>query len=570
MNSKTQLKFSFSSIRVLRLFSLSLLILFSINVLAEQPPELPGEELMESLSSLPKAMPVDKKADKVIYNKQSTWIAPSIEEQLGLDKTLIGMGTGAIFVPMMTDDRSEPDIFVRASTGTKVLSKSNWDEGLSGHRIIVPPGDYKVAVGSGNLQQKKVFKVNVKEGHTSLVEVNWGGVIINTVDERGEKIEEIYEVFDFESGESYGRGYGQDESKGNGVKTWILPAGIYKIVPSTKDFSTVTEYITIKVVSGELVSIDMVFDNESGLVLGGGIQPNTERGILNTFWSQSLRVGGALSYMTILTEEGRKQDIFSMNTDVKYQLKYDDSKWLGVGEIYSLNNFQISKDKDADESDFSIITDDFSARATLIRRLRPWIGPYVKTTLKTHLVPKSIQSETDDSIIVLNRYKDTVSVLHDSELTINNPFFPMEFGEGIGLNLDIVSTPRLEISPQAGAAWRQTVNKDVLVKFSDSSDVYIPDENNRKFGLEASIFIRALISGRITLDLRGEVFVPEADFEEYLIEEASADLRLRIFRSFELSYLHELVDNKDESENVKYEHRFESKNSLTLRIFLNL
>jgi len=548
-------------------FSGLLLVLFSISY-AAPPPDLPGVEIKSSPSMLPvtekkaKAEPENPKEDTPLESGRS------IEEQLGRDQTLIGMGQGAIFIPVLTEPRLEPEVQV-------LRNGNNVAKGEPGHRILVEPGLYEVKVGSGTLPQKQAFWVEVFEGKTSVIPFQWGALSIMTVDETGLFVSEDYEVYRLEDGESYGKGYGLPQERLKDIRTWILEPGLYKIVRSGEDFASYLNYITVQVNDGLLAEVELVFNSETGDLVSGGVRPGGLKINDNSAWSFQLRMGGAVTYSNTMERQpetgkiGKEDEIVSMLSDIRFLARYDDTKWLGTGEIYSKNNFQWENDNSGADVPMRSISDDIQLRSTLVRRLNKWVGPYIRGTMKTHLVSEDFWPDDTDSIYVLNTDGDTTEVMYETALQVKPPFFPLEFREGAGVNLELISAFAFEFSSQLGLAWRQTLNNDVLVPYSDSSLVFRPAENFSDYGMETAAQMRIFLGRSISIDLLGEVFFPEAVFSDYRIEEASIDFRWKLFRNFELSYLHELRDAKTEAQNQVYDIRFTSSNSVTLRYFLN-
>jgi hypothetical protein len=103
------------------------------------------------------------------------WIAPTAEEQLAADTTAVPPGSGAVFVPAMTNGADEPETLVYQ--GEKRVAS-----GQNGKRIVLAPGSYILRMGSSPLNQMMSVPVEVAAGNTKLVPVTWGGIIIEVVD----------------------------------------------------------------------------------------------------------------------------------------------------------------------------------------------------------------------------------------------------------------------------------------------------------------------------------------------------------------------------------------------------
>jgi hypothetical protein len=90
-------------------------------------------------------------------------------------------------------------------------------------------------------------------------------------------------------------------------------------------------------------------------------------------------------------------------------------------------------------------------------------------------------------------------------------------------------------------------------------------------GLEASTDLRLRLLTLLAVDLRGELFLPDADASLTVVEECSADLRLSLTRYAELSWLMELTDARTETlgDTESSVRRFRPRSAVTLRLFAN-
>jgi hypothetical protein len=540
---------------------LVILLLLGGFLYAAPPADLPGVELSES------DITVEKSKDKVqlvsgVKQEKSTWISPAIADQLGRDRTLIGMGQGAVFFPVMTESRREPEVLLYQ--GDKIVK-----QGTHGHRILVAAGDYMAKIGSGVPNQKMNFSVTVQEGHTTVVEALWGGLLIETLDESGMFVEEVYEVYDLNTGESFGKGYGHEEQRRSEIRTWLLPPGMYKITHSEKDFSSPTDYITVQVNAGELSFVEIVFDGQTGNLIAGGKTPGASQMRYDRYWSFRLRMGGAFSYTSNygVQDWEKEDDNITLLSDLRLMAQYDHANWLGTSEFYAKNNFQWIDENDGNtDTRMRSIVDDLQLRTSLMRRITPWLGPYVRGTIKSHAVNHYMHPNEEDSIFYeLNAQYDTVGIYRDSALLLRPPFFPLEFGEGVGLSIQLLNFYTIQSNTQFGAAWRQTLNRKVLIPLKESKTAFYPAQDVYQWGVENTWFFRLQLGRRMAVDVLMEFFAPSANFDNVRIEELSADLRLRIIRNVELSYMHELVDEETEEGDFIYT----SRNSFTLRYFLN-
>ena len=516
-------------------------------------PDLPGTEVTDSEIALEQSKKLVQKQNSESNNiyENKGWIAPDLEEQLNQDETFIGMEQGAIFIPRFTESRLEPDYTaLRTDSLSKEHTGKEWI-GKHGVRLIVPYGSYTVIMGSGNMDKKLEYKVEVKEGQTTVIPPDWGGLVINTINEDGEFVSENYEIFTVHSGESYGKGFGLTQERLNDIKTWILPPQVYRISRSGENASSILNYITVQVNPGELSHVELVFEESTGRLIAGGVNKMRINASKNSYWTYGLRLGGSASYTTLLTADGQKNDAWNALGDIRMRMLYNPVKLFWLTELYVRENMQwLSEDKQ--ESQWSVAHDLLQFQSSVVYKFFEWIGPYTRVNIKTHIFPEYHWLGNDEKILV------------------NPSFDPFRIGEGIGLNLQPVSSNIIDISAQTGIAARQTIRRRILIPSRNERDLFVPaNDNIYDYGWENSLNIR--FSFRfLTLDLASEVFFPKAKVGDYIVEELSADLRIAITRFLELSYLQQLNDRIAEgTEEVKGMSRFESLNTLQLRLYVN-
>jgi len=529
---------------------------------AAPPPDLPGIEITDSEIVLEQSKRLVQKnaSESVDVYKNKGWVAPSLEEQLNQDETFIGMGQGAIFVPRFSESRLEPEFTViKTDSLSKEYADREWI-GKPGIRLVVPFGDYKVFMGSGVRDKQFTYDVKVEEGKTTLISPDWGGLVINTINEDGEFISESYEIFDVQNGESYGKGFGLTQERINDLKMWILRPQVYRISRSGENASSILNYITVQVNPGELTNVEIVFDEVTGRLVAGGVQKIRINKSKNSNWTYGLRIGGSMSYTTLLSlgdKTEQKSSIWNALGDLRLRALYAPPKIFWLTELYARENMQWLNEEKQD-AQWSIAQDLMQFQSSVVYRFLEWIGPYTRLNVKTHIFPEYYWLEDEESLKV------------DSErIRLSSPFDPLLIGEGVGLNLRPIVSNSVDLSAQTGFAMRQVIRRKLLIPSKTKDDFTIATSNSYEYGWENSLSIRLSLTRFVTLDLIGEIFFPNAKIGDYQIEELSADLRIAITRFLELSYQHQLYDRISVSKEDTASERFESLNTVQLRLYVN-
>ena len=526
-------------------------------VFAMRPPELPGIEIKDSEIALEQSKKLVQKNEIDDISKDKGWTAPSLEEQLNRDETFIGMGQGAIFIPRFTQARLEPEYTaVKTDTLSKEYAGREW-VGKHGIRLVVPYGSYKIIMGSGSKDKMFEYNVEVKEGKTTLISPDWGGLVINTINEDGEAISENYEIFAINSGESYGRGYGLTQERLNDIKTWILSPQVYRISRSGENVSSILNYVTVQVNPGELTHVELVFEESTGRLIAGGVHKMRLNTAKNSHWTYGLRLGGSASYTTLLTANGQKNSSWNVLGDFRMRMLYTPPKIFWLTEFYIRENMQLLNAEKQDVQ-WSVAQDLLQFQSSFVYRFLDWIGPYTRVNAKTHIFPEYLWFEDSSGVITMERIR------------LSSPFDPLRIGEGLGLNLRPVVSNAVDFSAQTGFAARQIIRRKLLVPSNkEKTEFSAATDNIYDYGWENSLNIRLSLTRFVTLDLIGEIFFPKWEIRDYIIEELSADLRIALTRFLEFSYQHQLSDRLASGLEEAKGERFESLNTFQMRLYVN-
>ena len=546
------------------------IVLVQTFAFAARSPELPGIEVTDSEMALEqsKKLVQTQSAERTHLYENKGWTASNLEEQLNRDKKSIGMGQGAIFIPCFTESRLEPEyIAIRTDTLLKEDIGKEWT-GKPGSRLVVPYGSYTVIMGSGIGDKKLEYKVKVEEGKTTLIPPEWGGLVINTINEDGEFVSESYEIFSVSDGESYGKGFGLTQERLNDVKTWILPSQVYRISRSGENASSILNYITVQVNPGELSHVELVFEESTGRLIAGGVHKiriNTSR---SSHWTYGLRLGGSAIYRTALTADEQKSSDWNILGDLRLRALYNHPKVFWLTELYMREDMWWLNEEQ-EESQWSVAQDLLQFQSSVVYRFLEWLGPYTRVNVKTHIFPGHDWLNR----IEINRRSDGIddTITYKEKIRVSYPFDPLRIGEGVGLNLRPVVSNSADISAQIGFAARQTIRRRLKNLNSIKTQYTIASDNSYEYGWESSLNVRFYFLRFFTLDLIGEVFFPKATIRDYIVEELSSDLRIAITRFLELSYQQQLYDRMTEVENKKdiKGERFESLNTVQLRLYVN-
>jgi hypothetical protein len=527
------------------------ILLSALPVSAVQLGDLPGEDVTSG--EVRKAE--ERARAEAPARRNNNWLAVPVEEQLARERTLIPMGKGAIFVPSYTEPRREPEVTVYTLGGRLVKN------GSTGQRILVDSGLYTVRLGSGTTAQQISADVRVEEGHTTVVPPEWSGLLAETLTPDGSYLESQYEVIRVDKGTNYGKGRGLPEERLQDIRAWLLPPGLYRISKPGEGFNSLRNYITVQLNPGELTQIELIFDKASGDLIAGGVKALNARVKVGSNWTLGIRAGGNVNLSRVTDETAARKEAALVSDDLRMRLQYDDALYLGTTELFLQDNF--SKER---HRRLSVTSDIAELRTTWIRRLLPWLGPYVRTILSTHLFDNK---PTADSVQMVVGSRDSsgvqvpvISKIEGGSLVIQPSFDPLNLQEGAGVNTELVSKYYLEANSQLGIAAIQN-----LVDYSyvtNSSNQYLRTFSSYEIGVEGNLYGTLRLGSDMTLDLRLELFAPNSNLYRLRLQDLTADFRFFLSRNIEIGYLYQVKEVT-----VPSKERFPSSHNLSLRLSFN-
>ncbi|MCD6025296.1 MAG: ABC-type uncharacterized transport system, auxiliary component [Fibrobacteria bacterium] len=509
---------------------------------------LPGREVVPTVPSPAASGPAPAAPDTQVG---VNWLSPPLHLQLSRDPALITIGKGAVFLPTYSESRREPEIVVLNRAGSVVAT------GQTGTRVLLDSGTYEVRFGSGSTNRRLRATVRVNEGHTTIVPPTWGGLIVETLNESGGYIDGEYDLVSMDQWINYGRGQGYEEERLQDIEVWILPPGLYRISRVGEGYNSLRNYITVQVNPGELHSVEAIF-NDAGNLIAGGVKTLNTRKRAGQYWTYGLRAGGnaALTHQVDDLDETDRSALFS--TDMRLRARYDREDFFGITEVFMQNSFLKQ-----DEEPLEVTQDNLQLRSTWVRRLNSWVGPYVRGQVSTHLFPLEIYEDT----VYIDEGADTTLLLTGGSLERQRSFYPLNFAEGAGVNVDWLSAYAIELSTQTGLAARQEISKGGYeVVDADYLGTYLLESGRTSYqvGAEGILTTKLRLSSQFTLDLRAEAFAENFKILDARLENLEADFRFFLTRNIEIGYLFQMQENTTEAPN-----RFPRTHSLSLRLSFN-
>ncbi|MBN2035391.1 MAG: hypothetical protein JW768_01495 [Chitinispirillaceae bacterium] len=549
---------------------------FSI-ALAGLPPDLPGDEI--SHEQLDWSIPKDTATTQLTITKkgtglpwldqaQKTWDAPALAKQMSGSENFVPIGKGGIFVARFTSEGTAPDVNVLDARGRTVAS------GNPGQTFRVEPGTFHVLLGSGAHNQRMVRTVSVEEGKITPLVPDWSALAIETIDSMAVPFRGEYELVRIDKFETYGRGFGANPNLGEEVKTWILKPGIYKVLGVGQSYNSLINFVTVRLIPGELCRLLLVQSRSDMRILGGGTVEVTPQSKLSSSWKYGANIGGNLKFNSKTDRESNDttmSTLFGLLSTLWLTFDRPPFEWQTRARLDEGFNFSGIK-----VGNLLTDADDFLLNSLLIWRFFSWFGPYARAELRTTFLPRrSIRDEKTSFYCVLEHdySADTAGSRFDSSSTfrLKPSFSPLLLDAGLGANADVFNFSFLETKVRAGfgssfsylpdrynivdstsVKWDTTDPSDSLFRSLVARSVILhPEKATSSFGFgpQASISGMVRLGRVITSDAELKFFAPVAPTQRLMRPDfdllANVSWRLSRWITLDYTYIYLLKQDVD-------------------------
>lgn len=472
-------------------------------------------------------------------------------------------GMGLLLLPAITRSEDEPYY--------KIYDKDEKEiEGKMGTPIPLPEGIYSIRYGSGSQDQMILKKeINVLPRYKRIVEPDWGCLVVDIVDEDRNFAKIRYEIFDSETGESYGSEYPAEEEIGEQQKIWVLRPGRYKVTINNESFNTYKNFTTVYLEKGKAQELTIVVDtDEEGNptnLIGAGVLEETERQAhLQRFKFFNAVHGNVNINSDNKQDKDNSETTISLSTQLDNRLIYDQAPLH-----YTLKNLiELGTTKSSD-IDFRISSDDINLKNTLIYYfLKNW-GLYARLDMDSHLFSQNYYSSEKINYIKVDAKGNTVEKRENEEkIKVAPAFFQLSLKEGAGINLRVLNSSKANLNLRTGFGMRQDLNNNVFSfsKAEGGYDIYVEQPSEYKEGIEASAVGNFQLPFNLSYATTADVLFPFGKDESTSVEWENI-FNLRLSRYVSLDYKLKL-ENKQPEEGKEYivrEHSLFLKVSYFLR-----
>jgi ABC-type uncharacterized transport system auxiliary subunit len=429
--------------------------------------------------------------------------------QLQHDDTPVPVGFGAVFAPTLSDGEREPRLIVYQN-GHEVA------DGQHGRRVVLPPGEYDVHVGSGAVDQQLGIPVRVVEGKTTVIPPSWAALEVSVVNDTFIPFRGTYELINMGNRDALGLGFGADETLGEITRVWVLPPGLYKLIRAGGTYRDRTNFATVRVEAGKLTRFTLVLDQNDGSFHGAGENdPVVGQVVAYTDeeeakqWQLRAVLGGNLAFNR--TDQVGQPVGWKLSFAIFFdgQARYADGPhvWLTRLELEEGQTRVFSQDS------FQSDTDRVYLNSVYTYQVLPWFGPYARVGAESKLLPRSQLFDSPRDVKVLDASGNTAQTLMAaSSVELGSTFAPTQLKQGAGGNFRVFRKSFLELDLRVGFGARQTIAAGLKVFETQPDGTYDlrPVEDSNLFGLEATFVALGRISSFMTVSSELDGLAPVA------------------------------------------------------------
>lgn len=490
-----------------------------------------------------------------------------LSEETGIrrysDQTIRTTGMGSLLLPAITKSDNEPYYIVLNSKGEEVISSK------MGIGVPLPVGNYIVLYGSGTENQMMIKKdVQVIPRYKTIIEPDWGCLTVDIVDETRDFVKVRYEIFDGETGSSFGTDFPVEEEFGEQQKIWVLKPGLYKVTINDEPFNAYKDFTTVYIEKGKSQELRIVVgtddDGNPTNLVGAGILEESEVSNSNEKIRFSSAVHGNINFTS--NNETNKDDpetTITLNSQLDNRLIYDLFPFYYIMK----NLVEVGTTKSSD-TDFRISTDDLTLDNTLIFYFLRNLGLYARLDTDTHILVR--EDYEPGNYIKIDSENDTTEVaLNADKVRIKPAFFPLILKEGIGINIRLLNKPKANLSLRTGFGMRQEFNNNAYIlsesiwtdQDQNEYKIYQEESSDYKIGTEVSLVGNFTLPLNLSYNTNADFLFP-IDKDDTISMEWENGINLRFFKHLSLDYKLKLFNKQqdDGSDFIVNEH------SLFLRI----
>lgn len=486
-----------------------------------------------------------------------------ILDQLAEDPTLIPMEKGALFVPYIVDSILEPKY--------AIFKGENFvQDAQTGKRVPLFPGTYTIYVGSAPKNYQQKLEVFIEKERVTVVKPTWSALIVETIDQFNNDIKESYQIINEKTKIQIGSGTGADILRGEKDQVWILKPGLYRIAKRGESPYSLQNFITARTVEGELSRVQMIFEEKTRAVLGGGevineLEDRTYTG--NWSFKGSISANFALVNSGYVSGGSGSANDFTLGSNINLNIIYDDDNFLFINRLEINEQFQ-----KLDKEKLKFLKDMAKFESSLIYRINEYFGPYISARVRTPFfykyfkTPDNSEGTTDKRITVVEEDGSEKTLPEDSVFTYSKSFSTTTIQEGIGLNASYSYGNIFQFTGRVGWGFRQDINPYAydISKLEDENKITRIEYFKNSYGPEFYVYLSVFPLSFLQLKEEFDALLPVDNINAFnFLSKSSVYIWISSFAAIQYEFILEKSPFSFDSDTITSEHQ------LTVQVYYN-
>ena len=292
------------------------------------------------------------------------------------------------------------------------------------------------------------------------------------------------------------------------------------------NYRTRTDFSTVVIPFGQMVYFKLVQDPDDGSLLGAGVVPPNEMGIVQpgSAWTRTMTIGVGLPITGSSNVVGTaNQTTIGADFTFDTYMIYDRGKNY-AGIIFEVEEGFVSIDPEVSPKlPLQKTVDRMRFDTIYTRLLSPRIGPYVRFGVLTNFFESNVLVTEDTTVVkhLLDGTTTTEDVPANEDFKVGDPFAPVSIREGVGINFRLLRGRIFSLDWRFGLGFRQNRFNGAFVLDDSASGFqeYSEQESFNETGLETTVVGTVRLS-RLLLNTNLDLF---GDFNE--LEDPTLDWR---------------------------------------------
>jgi hypothetical protein len=341
-------------------------------------------------------------------------------------------------------------------------------------------------------------------------------------------------------------------------------------------YNSLINFVTVRLVPGELTKILLVETPLDFKILGGGTVEVTPKTKITSHWKYGADIGGSIKFISDVDRVNADTTIstlFGLLSRFWLTFQKQPYEWqtkIRLDEGFTLSSVKLSSLR-TDENDFLL-------NSLFIWRIFSWFGPYGNAEIRTNLLPKWIERGQKKYFCILNSDSTIANPAtgFDSSIThqTKSSFTPLQLDVGAGVNADALNFSFLEMKLRGGfgcqyisspsqyqnldtsqALWDKNPDTTSL-KLLKSSICLFPEAPSSVFesGPQASINGMLRLGRVITADGELDIFAPITPTNRFLRPDfnvlSNVSWRLSSWITLDYSYKYQLTQTESKATRI--------------------